>query len=79
MPAALQQETQQVIAACSAAGRNARGSYDSIANYLLSLVFLVLINYSYSCVFIGFSDFGRVLCTTEGLYVRLSRTCSRKA
>ena len=28
---------------------------------------------------IGISDFGRVLCTTEGLYVRLSRTCSRKA
>ena len=28
--------------------------------------------------FFVFSDYGRVLCTNKRLYIRLSRTCSRK-
>ena len=38
-----------------------------IANYCCIPCFFSFIHPSCPCVFIGFSDFGRVLCTTEGL------------
>ena len=42
------------------------------------MYFYVRIKQKAVCVFFVFSDYGRVLCTNKRLYIRLSRTGSRK-
>ena len=75
LPAPQQAAITYRVSCCNAAGKNARSSYD----YPVLPIYLLLAPLLCYLVFLYvFSDYGRVLCTNKRLYVRLSRTGSRK-